>query len=419
MACGTRAIWLSWDQVTQNPLWTFENELPPVREAPNSRLKEITELPDESVQVQFASSSSSSRYSFTSSHPEPFQTFKQAEKQPSEKFKGVDFTPNIPKTHYSEEEDDSTRHDSESPTLSDMRSHRDQLNVISSTIDREKENSKKKILVSSNGLISKHLNKKPTINTFQDKSKIWKTTSGNTFQSIHPPLEEIIIPKGDVKVVASPLKQISDKGENDNPTIKDIKNIQQQNNYTNILLHFVATQLNQIEQPVQNELFKQDKLKGKEKAYEKTANTSKTLFKPNEDKVHFGSGTSDVLLEIVKQLRDKESSSKINVIDSIEELQEQFEELKINKLKDKSFAKHPLPHFYPRPTIPDMLLEELRPPQKSFSGLEVIAWDIDGMTEHQIMQVISEMSMASSAYSKKVTLIKKPPSILITVSLVN
>ncbi|KAL2474443.1 Uncharacterized protein Adt_35179 [Abeliophyllum distichum] len=83
---------LSWDQVTQNPLWTFENELPPIREAPNSRLKEITELPDGSVKVQFASSSSS-RYSFTSSRPESFQTFKQAEKQPSEKFKGVDFTP--------------------------------------------------------------------------------------------------------------------------------------------------------------------------------------------------------------------------------------------------------------------------------------------------------------------------------------
>ncbi|KAL2465853.1 Enzymatic polyprotein [Abeliophyllum distichum] len=135
---------LSWDQVTQNPLWTFENELPPVREAPNSRLKEITVLPDGSVQVQFASSSSSSRYSFTSSRPESFQTFKQAEKQPSKKFKGVDFTPNIPKTHYSEEEDDSTRHGSESPTLSDMRSQRDQLNVISSTIDRKREFKKSK-----------------------------------------------------------------------------------------------------------------------------------------------------------------------------------------------------------------------------------------------------------------------------------
>ncbi|KAL2525679.1 Uncharacterized protein Adt_10733 [Abeliophyllum distichum] len=135
---------LSWDQVTQNSLWMFKNELPPVREAPNSRLKEITELPDGSVQVQFASSSSSSRYYFTSPYPESFQTFKQAEKQPSEKFKGVDFTPNIPNTHYSEEEDDSTRHGSESPTLSDMRSQRDQLNVISSTIDRKREFKKSK-----------------------------------------------------------------------------------------------------------------------------------------------------------------------------------------------------------------------------------------------------------------------------------
>ncbi|KAL2527085.1 Uncharacterized protein Adt_12139 [Abeliophyllum distichum] len=417
----------------QESLNTFENELPPVREAPNSRLKEITELPDGSVQVQFASSSSSSRYSFTSSRPEPFQTFKQAEKQPSEKFKGVDFTPNIPKTHYSEEEDDSTRHGLESPTLSDMRSQRDQLNVISSTIDRKREfkNSKDSQIRSFRKNLKRLLSKeemnrfweefysypedisffewaylktfkqKSTINTFQYKSKIWKTTSGNTFQSVHPPLEEIVIPKRDVKVIASPLKQISDKGESDNPTIKDIKNIQQQNNYTNIILHSVATQLNQIEQPIQNELVKQDKVKGKEKAYEKTTNTSKTLFKPNENKVRFGFGPSDVLFEIVKQLRDKESTSKINVIDSIEELQEQFEELKINKLNDKSFTRHSLPHFYPRPTFPDMLHEEPTPPQKSFSGLEVVVWDIDGMTEHQIMHVIAEMSMASSAYSAK------------------
>ncbi|KAL2466370.1 Enzymatic polyprotein [Abeliophyllum distichum] len=72
---------LSWDQVTQNPLWTFENELPPVREAPNSRLKEITELADGSVQVQFAASSStSSLLSFNLPRSEPFQTFKAVRK---------------------------------------------------------------------------------------------------------------------------------------------------------------------------------------------------------------------------------------------------------------------------------------------------------------------------------------------------
>ncbi|KAL2506187.1 Uncharacterized protein Adt_21808 [Abeliophyllum distichum] len=211
----------------------------------------------------------------------------QFEKQPSDKFKGVDFTPNIPKTHYSEEEDDSTHRGSESPTLSDMRSQRDQLNVISSTIDRKREFKKDKdpqvrsFRKNLKRLLSKEemkrfweefysyledisffewsylktFKQKPTINTFQDKSKIWKTTSGNTFQSVHPPLEEIVIPKGDVKVIASPLKQVSDKGEHDNPTIKDIKNIQQQNNYTNILLHSVATPLNQIEQPVQKRTY--------------------------------------------------------------------------------------------------------------------------------------------------------------------
>ncbi|KAL2525459.1 movement protein [Abeliophyllum distichum] len=98
---------LSWNQVTKNPLWTFENELPPVRKALSTKLREITELPDGSVQVQFAISLSSSCFSFTSSRLEPFQTFKEAAKQSSKKFKDVDFGPNIPKTHYVEKDEDS------------------------------------------------------------------------------------------------------------------------------------------------------------------------------------------------------------------------------------------------------------------------------------------------------------------------
>ncbi|KAL2527030.1 Uncharacterized protein Adt_12084 [Abeliophyllum distichum] len=88
---------LSWDQVTQNLLWKFENELPPVRKVLKTKLKERIELPDGSVQVQFAPSSSSSCLSFNSSRPESFQTFKETTKQPYEKFKCVDFSPKYPK----------------------------------------------------------------------------------------------------------------------------------------------------------------------------------------------------------------------------------------------------------------------------------------------------------------------------------
>ncbi|KAL2466560.1 hypothetical protein Adt_42411 [Abeliophyllum distichum] len=76
--------------------------------------------------------------------PNLFKLLNKPKNNLSDKFKGVDFTPNIPKTHYSEEEDDSTYRGSESPTLSDMRSQRDQLNVISSTIDRKREFKKDK-----------------------------------------------------------------------------------------------------------------------------------------------------------------------------------------------------------------------------------------------------------------------------------
>ncbi|KAL2542336.1 movement protein [Abeliophyllum distichum] len=128
---------LSWDQVTQNLLWKVENEQPPIRKVPRTKFREITEMPDGSVQVQIAPSSSS-RFYFNSSRPESFKTFKKAAKQPSKRFKGVDFSLNIPKTHYSEKDEDSNQNGSESPTLSDMRSQRNQLNIISSTIYRKR-----------------------------------------------------------------------------------------------------------------------------------------------------------------------------------------------------------------------------------------------------------------------------------------
>ncbi|KAL2542319.1 Uncharacterized protein Adt_03297 [Abeliophyllum distichum] len=128
---------LSWDQVTQNPLWKFKDEQPPIRKVLRTKLIEITKMSDGSVQFQIAPSSSS-RFYFNSSRPESFKTFKEAAKQPSERFKDVDFSPNIPKIHYSEEDEDSNQNGFESLTLSDMRSQRNQLTVISSTIDHKR-----------------------------------------------------------------------------------------------------------------------------------------------------------------------------------------------------------------------------------------------------------------------------------------
>ena len=74
------------------------------------------------------------------------------------------------------------------------------------------------------------------INMFQ---KEWKpnATSEKKIVSTHPHLEEIKIKAHGVEIIASPFKHISStEDENRNTKLKDIKGLQQQNNFTNQML---------------------------------------------------------------------------------------------------------------------------------------------------------------------------------------
>ena len=78
----------------------------------------------------------------------------------------------------------------------------------------------------------------------------WKsnTISEKKIVSTHPPLEEIKIKAQGVEIIASPFQQItSNEDENRMTKLKDIKGIQQQNNFTNQMLGTISTQLNRIE----------------------------------------------------------------------------------------------------------------------------------------------------------------------------
>ena len=62
----------------------------------------------------------------------------------------------------------------------------------------------------------------------------WNTTTENKVISTYPPLEEIKITVQGAEVIVSPFKKTNPKeDENRYSNLKDIKGIQQQNNYTN------------------------------------------------------------------------------------------------------------------------------------------------------------------------------------------
>ena len=272
------------------------------------------------------------------------------------------------------------------------------------------------------------------INMFQ---KEWKsnTTSKKKIVSTHPPLEEIKIKAQGVEIIASPFKHIS-SNEDDNRTtkLKDIKSIQQQNNFTNQILGTISSQLNRIEG-------KEFTNKYKIKIEEKNKNPENPLFKPikplklggnknNDELIKIltqnplfkpikplklgGNKNNDELIKILTQklntidVKDPSSSKdQINFLSGSETgtsvsktlLQNldssEKEEDKINKLKTWHQRSK---KFYRRPTPPDLQFEEKQTKQNSYNNYEVYSWNIDGLSEHEILIVLRQMQMAVTAY---------------------
>ena len=77
--------------------------------------------------------------------------------------------------------------------------------------------------------------------------KDWNTTNEKKVVFTRPPLEEIKITVQGTEVIASPFKKTNPKDdENRYSNLKDVKGIQQQNNYTNQILGTISSQLDII-----------------------------------------------------------------------------------------------------------------------------------------------------------------------------
>ena len=245
------------------------------------------------------------------------------------------------------------------------------------------------------------------INMFQ---KEWKsnTTTEKKIVSTYPPLEEIKIKAQGVEIIASPFKNISsNEDENRMTKLKDIKGIQQQNNFTNQMLGTISTQLNRIESKYFTKKYKT------EKETEKEIKQENPLFKSIKPR-KLGGNRNDDLIKILTQklssieIKDPSSSkNQVNFLSGSEtgssvskQLIGNFqdseeEEDQINKLKTWHQRTK---NFYQRPTPPDLQFEEGQPEQNHYNNHEVYSWNIDGLSEYQILTVLRQMQMAATAY---------------------
>ena len=107
-------------------------------------------------------------------------------------------------------------------------------------------------------------------------------------------MEEIKIKAQGVEIIASPFKHISsNEDENRVSKLKDIKGIQQQNNFTNQILGTISTQLNRIEGKSSTKTYKTEN-------EEKETKQENPLFKPSKP-LKLGGNRNDDLIKILTQ----------------------------------------------------------------------------------------------------------------------
>ena len=132
------------------------------------------------------------------------------------------------------------------------------------------------------------------INMFQ---KEWKsnTISEKKIVSTHPSLEEIKIKAQGVEIIASPFKHISSNEDANRGTkLKDIKGIQQQNNFTNQMLGTISSQLNRMEGKSFSNKYKPEN-------EEKETKQENPLFKPSKPLKLGGNRNNEDLIKILTQ----------------------------------------------------------------------------------------------------------------------
>nr|KAJ0226368.1 hypothetical protein LSAT_V11C100041070 [Lactuca sativa] len=219
--------------------------------------------------------------------------------------------------------------------------------------------------------------------------------------------------------IATPLVQ----APNQLTTEKGLQKIIYQNNYANETLSSITEHLVKIEEKI---------FKDKNVNKQDMARTSNLSFVPCQIDGNFNLGNTDLINELEKRLsklhisntnnintltNEESENSDINsetnfetlaqqfdINDDINQLTNDFSNLNIiHQSKQSTFGKNPKPtirNFWDRPSLPDVQLEEqtFQFDRSQYDGNSVYEWNIDGHSEHQIMNIVQEMTMADNAY---------------------
>ena len=202
------------------------------------------------------------------------------------------------------------------------------------------------------------------------------------------------------EVIASPFKKPNPKEDEIRySNLKDIKGLQQQNNFTNKILGTTSSQVDRIEKNIP---------KSKEIEKEKPLFRTLEYYKP----IKLGNKNNDLIKALSQKLETlnitypSTSKRQINFLSgsetessvSKEKTQSSDQENdKINRIKYQKTWQQGTRNYYPRPTPPDLLYEERLPPRAMYNDNYIYEWNIDGLSEQETLNVLRQMLIAAIA----------------------
>ncbi|KAH9679044.1 hypothetical protein KPL71_025947 [Citrus sinensis] len=256
--------------------------------------------------------------------------------------------------------------------------------------------------------------------TIRKKVPEWKLSdSDRTIESEHPPLRSLTVDHGEppVQIRASPYKI-----PKPNDTDANLSSVIQQNNFCNTNLNTIGKQLARIENQFQQSTIavshiskpipsKSDYDKKLKEPIFKPFQVSKTSQKlVQESKSDFAKAIREQLDRIevassssskVQIAPDTPQSSKIGVLE--------HDQISIASSDLEAFTEEPIPkankiHWeLALPTSkspPDLTIDNMPSAlnQSRYNASSVYEWNIDGMSEYNILGVLQQMTMAANAY---------------------
>ncbi|KAH9727428.1 hypothetical protein KPL70_008677 [Citrus sinensis] len=257
--------------------------------------------------------------------------------------------------------------------------------------------------------------------TIRKKTTEWKLSESNrTVDSEHPPLRSVTVDHGEppIEIRASPYKI-----PKPNDTDSNLSSIIQQNNFCNTNLNTIGKQLTRIENQFHQStisvshsqkpiLSKSDSDKKLKEPIFKPFQVSKTSQKlVHESKSDFAKAIREQLDRIeaassssskVQIALDTPQSSKIGVLEKDD--QTSIASSDLEAFIDEPISKANKIHWelaIPTSKSPPDLTIDNRPSalnQARYNASSVYEWNIDGMSEYNILGVLQQMTMAANAY---------------------